>query len=176
MAAPMHKLWLENCLQSPWWGKIAAANQSGLSETEVDHVWVGTRGQGHFLERRGKPAMPELYIEVPIPDQYGCGNPDWMDLFFEAFIRTRRQAGDWSESTAMSSTNRWIAGEKLAKLGTVNSAAQTEKTKITQHASCLKCAMIKNIEVQRLMNNQKETVGNWKVPSSWGTLGTLDPY
>ena len=35
----------KNCLQSLRWRKFAAANQSGLSETKVDHLQVGTRGQ-----------------------------------------------------------------------------------------------------------------------------------
>ena len=70
----------KNCLL-PRWRKSAAANQSGLSETEVDHSPVRTRGQGHFLARRGKPAKPELRRGVPFPDQYGCGNPDGMDPF-----------------------------------------------------------------------------------------------
>ena len=38
-----------------------------------------------------------------------------------------------------------------------------------------KCAMIKDIDVQSLMNNQKEAVSNQKALSSRGTLGTLDP-
>ena len=71
----------KNCLQSLRWRKFAAANQSGLSETEVDHSPVRTRGQGHFLARRGKPAKPELRRGVPFPDQYGCGNPDGTDPF-----------------------------------------------------------------------------------------------
>ena len=33
----------------------------------------------------------------------------------------------------------------------------------------------KNIEDQHLMNNQKEAVSNPKAPSSWGTLGKIDP-
>ena len=70
-----------NCRQSLLWRKFAAANQSGLSETEVDHSPGRTRGQGHFLARRGKPAKPELRRGVPLPDQYGCGNPDGTDLF-----------------------------------------------------------------------------------------------
>ena len=71
----------KNCLQSLRWRKFAAANQSGLSETEVDHLQVGTRGQGHFLARRGKPTKHELHRGVPFPDQYGCGNLDGMDPF-----------------------------------------------------------------------------------------------
>ena len=38
-----------------------------------------------------------------------------------------------------------------------------------------KVQMIKNIEVQRPMNNQEKAVSNRKALSSWGTLGTLDP-
>ena len=49
--------------------------------TEVDHLRIGARGQGHFLVRRVKPAVPELCREVPFPDQYGCGNPDGTDPF-----------------------------------------------------------------------------------------------
>ena len=71
----------KNCPQSLRWRKFAAANQSGLSETEVDHSPVRTRGQGHFLARRGKPERPELRRGVPFPDQYGCGNPDGTDPF-----------------------------------------------------------------------------------------------
>ena len=60
----------------------AAANQSGLSETEVDHLQVGTRGRGHFLARRGNPTKHELHRGVPFLDQYGCGNLEGMDPFF----------------------------------------------------------------------------------------------
>ena len=49
--------------------------------TEVDHLRIGARGQGHFLVRRVKPVVPELCREVPFPDQYGCGNPDGTDPF-----------------------------------------------------------------------------------------------
>ena len=77
------------CLQSPQWRKFTAANQSGLSMTEVDHLQVGTRGEGHFLVRRVKPAVPELQREVPFPDQYGCGNPDEMDPFLKLLFEHR---------------------------------------------------------------------------------------
>ena len=45
----------------------------------------------------------------------------------------------------------------------------------TVYAGCPKGAMIKNIEIQRPMNNQEKAVSNQKAPSSWETLGTLDP-
>ena len=79
----------KNGLQSPQRRKFAAANQSGLSETEVDHSPVRTRGQGHFLARRGKPAKPELRRGVPFPDQYGCGNPDGTDPFLTLLSKHR---------------------------------------------------------------------------------------
>ena len=67
---------------NPCCGEIChSQSESGLSETEVDHSPVRTRGQGHFLARRGKPAKPELHRGVPLPDQYGCGNPDGTDPF-----------------------------------------------------------------------------------------------
>ena len=73
----------KDCLSSPRWRKFAAANQSGLSRTEVDHSRVVTRGQRHFLTRKGNPAMPELRREVPFPDQYGRGNPYGTDPFLK---------------------------------------------------------------------------------------------
>lgn len=60
---------------------LPAANQSRLSETEVNHSQEGKRGQGHFLVQRGKPAKHELRRGVPFPDQYGCGNLDGADPF-----------------------------------------------------------------------------------------------
>ena len=60
---------------------LPAANQSRLSETEVNHSQEGTRGLGHFLKQRGKPTKHELHREVPFPDQYGCGNLNRTDPF-----------------------------------------------------------------------------------------------
>ena len=50
-----------------------------------------------------------------------------------------------------------------------------EKTEITQHAGYPKGAIIENLEVQRLMNDQEKAVSNRKALSSRGALGTLDP-
>ena len=57
--------------------------------TEVDHLRIGARSQGHFLVRRVKPAVPELCREVPFPDQYGCGNPDGTDPFLKLLFENR---------------------------------------------------------------------------------------
>ena len=57
--------------------------------TEVDHLQIGRRGQGHFLVRRVKPAVPKLCREVPFPDQCGCGNPDGTDPFLKLLFEHR---------------------------------------------------------------------------------------
>ena len=77
----MRKLLLEKLPSIPMVEKISAANRSRLSKTEVDHSPEGTRGQGHFLVWRDKPAMHELRRGEPFPDQYECGNLGGMGLF-----------------------------------------------------------------------------------------------
>ena len=90
----------KNCLQSLRQRKFAAANRSRLSDTEVDDSHEGTRGQGHFLVQRGKPAKRELCKGVHFPDQYGCGNLDGTDLFstllFEHTVQGSKLATNWS--------------------------------------------------------------------------------
>ena len=53
----------------------------------------------------------------------------------EALILTCKQEGLVSESTEMSRTLKWRAGEKLAKLGTVNSADLRKPRKVRLHAA-----------------------------------------
>ena len=112
----------KNCLRSLRWRKFAAANQSGLSETEVDHLQVGTRGQGHFLARRGKPTKHELHRGVPFPDQYGCGNLDRMDPFLTLLSEHRGRLV--TGANPLQCLPMMMNGEKLVKLGAVNSAAR----------------------------------------------------
>ena len=112
----------KNCLRSLRWRKFAAANQSGLSETEVDHLQVGTRGQGHFLARRGKPTKHELHRGVPFPDQYGCGNLDGMDPFLTLLSEHRGRLV--TGANPLRCLPMMMNGEKLVKLGAVNSAAR----------------------------------------------------
>ena len=122
MAAPMGKLWLEKLPSIPTVRKFTAANQSGLSETEVDHLQVGTRGQGHFLARRGKPTKHELHRGVPFPDQYGCGNLDGMDPFLTLLSEHRGRLV--TGANPLQCLPMMMNGEKLVKLGAVNSAAR----------------------------------------------------
>ena len=51
----------------------------------------------------------------------------------DALIRSRKHDGDELESKATSATPRWMEGEKLARLGTVNSAEDQQS--LAQYAA-----------------------------------------
>ena len=123
VAAPMRKLWLEKL---PSICAVEKICHSQSVKIERDRGWPFAR------RNKGPVTFPrtERYASNAWTAQRGAlPKPIWMwqpwrnGSVFDAFILTRRQVDDWSESTAMSATERWIAGEKLAKLGTVNSVA-----------------------------------------------------
>jgi len=53
----------------------------------------------------------------------------------EALMRSRKHDGDDMESTATSSSPKWIEGEKLARFGTVNSAERRKPKKAKLQAA-----------------------------------------
>ena len=120
VAAPMRKLWLEKL---PSICAVEKICHSQSVKIERDRGWPFAR------RNKGPVTFPrtERYASNAWTAQRGAlPKPIWMwqpwrnGSVFDAFILTRRHVGDWRESTAMSATERWIAGEKLAKLGTVN--------------------------------------------------------
>ena len=131
----MRKLWLEKFLAIP------AAAMICLSHW-VRRPWES--GRPSWRQNKGPGELPlwERYAIMACTAQTGWRpRPIWMSeslqkgSILDALILTRIQEGEDGASTAISRTVNWIKGEKLAKLGTVNSAARRKPKYPKVHAA-----------------------------------------
>ena len=80
---------------------------------------------------------------------------------FEALMRSCKHDGEDMESTATSASPKWIEGEKLARLGMVNSA-ERRKPKKGQGTCRPKHAMVWKAQVESTKTHHHDVISNWK--------------
>ena len=129
IAAPMRKLWLENCQGFPPPVTQTGWRKTGENELKADHGCRWTGDQMRALKDVNMPGWPKLDRARPRYMKHPWGNRS----FWELSMHMQRLEGLTSTSTCKLWTVKWMDGSKVEL--TINSPALRNPKKPRQRAA-----------------------------------------